>query len=250
MTKVSVIIPYYKKKKYILATLNSVIKQSYKNLEIIIVFDEENKKNLKFISSLAKKDRRIKLIVNKKNLGAGLSRNVAIKKSKGEYIAFIDADDLWNENKIQIQVNFMKSNKIKVSHTSYVIINEKNFTTGVRQAKNYLSIDELMKSCDIGLSTVMVKRKILTKNLNFAKLKTKEDFVLWLKLVKKKIRIYAISKKLTKWRKTENSLSSSSFQKIIDGFRVYNTYLGLNFFLSSYFLFILSFNYIIKKIND
>ena len=94
MSQVSVIIPYYQKKKYILRTLRSVITQSYRNLEIIIVFDEESKRNLEFINKLVKLDNRIKLIINKKNFGAGYSRNIAIKKSKGKFIAFIDADDL------------------------------------------------------------------------------------------------------------------------------------------------------------
>ena len=93
MNLISVIIPYYHKKKYILSAIKSVIKQTYKNLEIILIYDEENKDNLNFIINLCKIDKRIKLVVNKKNLGASLSRNLGIKKSKGQYLAFIDADD-------------------------------------------------------------------------------------------------------------------------------------------------------------
>ena len=79
MNQVSVIIPYFKKKQYILSTVKSVINQTYKKLEIIIIYDENDKKNLKFISEICKIDKRIKLIVNKKNLGVAESRNIGIK---------------------------------------------------------------------------------------------------------------------------------------------------------------------------
>ena len=115
MDLVSVIIPYFKKPKFIEATLNSVISQTHKKLEIIIIYDDDDKRDLKFIEKLRKKDKRIKIIVNEKSLGAGLSRNLGIKKSKGKFIGFIDSDDLWKPNKIKYQLHEKK----KLSHKSY-----------------------------------------------------------------------------------------------------------------------------------
>ena len=88
--------------------MNSVISQTHKKLEIIIIYDDHDKTDLQYIKKLRKKDDRIKVIVNKEPLGAGLSRNLGIKKSKGEFIGFIDSDDLWKPNKIKYQLNFMK----------------------------------------------------------------------------------------------------------------------------------------------
>ena len=92
---VFIIINYYKKKFFLKETLQSILNQSYKNYEIIFVFDDEDKKDLKFVKQNLSKFKK-KLIVNK-NLGVAKSRNIALKNSKGSYIAFIDADDLWKK---------------------------------------------------------------------------------------------------------------------------------------------------------
>ena len=245
MSLVSVIIPYYRKKQYISRALKSVTNQTYKKLEIIIIYDDSNKSDLKFIKYISSKDKRIKIYVNKKNLGAGLSRNVGIKKSKGKYIAFLDADDLWYKNKIDHQIKFMIKKGISFSHTSYSIINKQNIIISKRYAKDFLSFKDLIKSCDIGLSTVMIKKSHLFTN-KFPNLKTKEDFVLWLKLLSKNVKIYGIDKNLVLWSKIENSLSSSLIQKLVDGFKVYNHYMKFNFLKSFYYLVLLSFNYLKK----
>tara|TARA_A100000164_G_C21907921_1_gene774058 strand:- start:1366 stop:2124 length:759 start_codon:yes stop_codon:yes gene_type:complete len=247
MKLVSVIIPYYKKKNYLEKAINSVLKQSYKNIELIIIFDDSDLKYFKILKKKFKKINKVKIIKNKKNLGAGFSRNIGIKLSKGYYIAFLDSDDIWNKNKLEVQIDFMEKNNINISHTSYKIINEKNMIIGRRKAVEKLTYKELIKSCDIGLSTVVLKKKIISKNNLFPKLTTKEDYVLWLNLSKKKLDIYGIDKDLVFWRKIKNSLSTSILQKIKDGFLVYNKYMGYNSLISILFLVRLSVNYLIKS---
>ena len=250
MDLVSVIIPYYKKKKFIVKSVESVINQTYKNIEIIIIYDNESNTELDYIKNLENKDVRINLIINKKNIGAGESRNKGIKFSKGKYIAFLDADDIWVKNKIEKQLFFMQKDNLTVSHSSYKIVDEDDNLIGKRKARDFYNIKDIIKSCDIGLSSVMLKKSIISKTIKFANLKTKEDFILWLKILKKGIQIYAIDNELMIWRKTKNSLSSSTFQKLLDGFKVYNKYMGYNFFISLYYLICLSFNFLKKNIND
>ena len=247
---ISVIIPYFKKKKFIFKTINSVLNQSYKNLEVIIIYDDKDLSDLKFIKSFSKKDKRIKIYLNKKNLGASKSRNIGVKKSKGYYIAFIDSDDLWHKKKIEKQINFLNKNKCNICHTSYEIIDKNNFKIGFRKARNFTSANELLTSCDIGLSTVLIKKSLLNKNLKFPQLKTKEDFVLWLKLLSKGNKILAVKENLVKWRKINNALSDSLLQKLVDGFRVYYIHMNFNILISFYYLLCLSLNYLIKRFND
>ena len=249
MDLISVIIPYYKKKEYIISSINSVLNQTYKNLEIIIIYDDLNKEDLNLLKKIKKKDKRIKIYINKKNLGAGRSRNKGIKLSKGIFVAFLDSDDLWKKNKLKKQIFFMKKNGINASHTSYTIINSKNKIIGSRNAKD-MSYKLLLKSCDIGLSTVILKKEIITSKIKFANIKTKEDYVLWLKITLNNNKIFALKDNLTKWRKLEDSLSSSKLQKIYDGYLVYRKYMNFNLLKSFGFLMLLSFNYFLKDIKN
>ena len=244
MKLVSIIIPYYKKKNYIEQTLNSILNQKFKNFEVLIIYDDNDQRDLIYLKTLKKKDNRIKLMINNKNIGAGMSRNKGIKFSRGKYIAFIDSDDLWHPNKLKTQLNYMIKNKILISHTSYNIIDKENKKIGFREAKK-ISYKDLLKSCNIGLSTVMIK-KIIIEKYSFAKLKTKEDYVLWLKLAKHNYTFYPIKKSLTSWRSLDNSLSSSLMQKLIDGYSVYRVFLKQSLIKSLLSLFILSINYLKK----
>ena len=246
MQLVSVIIPYHRKIKFIKKTINSIKNQTYKNLEIIIIYDDEDYSDLKYIKKIKRSDSRIKLILNKNILGAGESRNLGIKKARGKYIAFLDADDLWKKNKIQSQLLYMHKNKFDVCHTTYEIFRKNNKKRKLMIARTFKNYRQLLPSCDIGLSTIILKKNIITKNCKFSKLKTKEDFVLWLLILKKNITIGGFDKNLTTWRKLDNSLSSSIIQKLKDGFKVYNQYMKFNFFKSIFYLFILSINFLKK----
>ena len=192
-------------------------------------------------------DQRISVIQNKQKKGAGKSRNIGIQNSNGKFIAFLDADDTWQSDKLSKQIEFMKLKNCDISHTSYLIINENKKIIGKRIAKNFFKVDDLLKSCDIGTSTVILKKKLIGNDIEFASLTTKEDFVLWLKLLKKNIKIYALNENLLLWTKTKKSLSSSTIQKLFDGFKVYYVYMNFSLVKSIYYLICLSINYL--KIN-
>ena len=243
---ISIIIPFYQKKNYLEQTIKSIAKQSQKNFELILVYDDPDKSDLPHVLRVLKDIKRKTIIINKKNIGAGPSRNIAILKAKGEFIAFIDADDVWKKHKLKNQLLFMLSNKIKFSFTSYSIINKKNTIIKLIKAKRTIGYDDLIKSCDIGLSTVMIKKDLLKKN-KFPRIKTKEDYILWLKLSKQNIKMMGINQSLVSWRKLDNSLSSSIFQRIKDAFYVYNNFLKFSFIKSIYYISIMSLNFFKKR---
>lgn len=250
---VTVLIPYKTNIEYLFVALKSVFKQTYKNIKIIIVYDNIDKSDLikikKFLK-VKKRERKIptKIINNKKNLGAGFSRNIGLKSCNTKYVAFLDSDDLWLKNKLQIQINFMEKNNQVFSHTSYFEVNTLNKIISVKIAKSSILYEDLIRSCDVGLSTVIVNFNFLKKNnYYFPKISTKEDFVLWIKIAKKTKLLRGLRQKLTFYRKTKNSLSSNKFVGIINGYKVYRHYLKYNLIKSLYYLFILSFNFLKKN---
>ena len=173
MDLVSAIIPFYKKKKFIKETINSILKQTYENIEIVIVYDDLEKDDLRFLKQNFSNINKIRIIENDTNLGAGFSRNKGIEAAKGNYIGFIDADDLWSKEKISKQVNYMKKNNLKISHTSYEIINEEGAMLSTRKSRNFNDYRNILTSCDIGLSSVLLKKELITEEIKFVNLKTK-----------------------------------------------------------------------------
>ena len=154
---VSVIMPYHNKRSYFLKSISSVLNQTYINLEILIIYDDQNRDDLEYIENCIKNDSRVKIIFNDKNKGVAYSRNKAISIAQGEYVAFLDCDDFWEINKVEAQLNFMLTNGYDFSHTTYRVINYNEKIIGTIKAKEKLKYKELLKSCDIGLSSVILK---------------------------------------------------------------------------------------------
>ncbi len=246
MPLVSVIIPYFNKKEYIKQTVDSVLKQTLQDFEIVIIYDDENLEDYEYLIENFKKNPNIKVIKNPKNLGAGISRNIGIKNSAGEFLAFLDADDLWLPSKLEEQMKYMMDNNIIFSFSNYEkkFLKKKNIQVACDKKK--LNYNDLLKSCDIGLSTVILKKKII-KNELFPNIRTQEDYVAWLRITKMNIEAYNLEKSLVIWNEVTKSLSSNIFQKISDGFKVYYVYEKFGIFKSLYFLIRLSINSLKRK---
>ena len=245
---ISIVITYYKKKKFIEKTINSILSQTYKNYELIFVYDDEDKNEINFLKKILTKIKRKKIIINNKNLGVAKARNVAIKKSEGSYIAFIDSDDLWKKNKLYTQLNFMQKNSYYFTFTSYGIIDEKDKVIGERKVFFDANYNNLYYSNFIGLNTVTIHKRLISK-ISFPSLKTQEDFALWLKLARNGFNLKHLKQSLSFWRKSKKSLSTNTFQKISDAFKLYYFYEKKNFIFSIYSVLVLSYNKIIKSFN-
>ena len=140
----------------------------------------------------------------------------------------------------------MKTNNLNFSYSNYSIIDDKGVLLKKIKSPEAIKFKNLLFSCDIALSSVIVNSSLL-KSEKFPNLKTKEDYLLWLKLSKKNVKMLGIGENLIFWRKTSNSLSSSIKQKLKDAFLVYNKYLKFNFLISLILIFCLSVNSIIKR---
>ena len=121
---VSIITPMYNSEKFILKTIKSVINQTYSNWELLLIDDRSTDNSIKILEDFKSKYANIKLLQNDTNLGAAKSRNKGILEAKGDYIAFLDADDLWKPNKLDLQIQFMQTHNCDVSFSSYEQIDE------------------------------------------------------------------------------------------------------------------------------
>jgi teichuronic acid biosynthesis glycosyltransferase TuaG len=249
MDLISVIMPFYKKKDFFKDSLLSALDQTYKNLEIIIIYDDIMLEDLKFIQKLSKLDSRIKIIINERNFGAGTSRNIGISTSKGKFIAFLDCDDIWKKDKIKIQYDYMKDKNLVFSHTSYEIIDKSNSIIGLMKVSKERSYHDLLNSCDIGLSTVMMKKDLINI-ASFKNLKTKEDYALWLEYARNGIKIVGIKQVLASWRNLNNSLSSTFKDKFVNAFNVYYKFEKKGLLKSLFLVIKLSVFYMVKKIKQ
>lgn len=216
MKKVSVIIPVYNSQQYIEKCVNSVVNQTYKKLEIIIIDDNSNDDSLKIIKSI--KDKRIKIIELKKNKGVACARNEGVKIATGDYICYIDSDDYWKKDKIEKQVEFIKDKVFIYSGFSYF---KKNKFKDV-QVPLSLTYNDALKNTIILTSTVMFNMKYLDKeDIYMPIIKRGQDTATWWQVLKKGITAYGLNEVLTIYRVNKNSLSSNIFRKVLRTWKIY-----------------------------
>ena len=244
---VSIIIPYYNDKKYIFRSVSSALNQSYKNIEIIIIDNENSLMSKKILKDISKKSKKIKILSNKKKVNlAGVGRNIGIKHSRGRYISFLDSDDYWSKDKLKIQIKEIKKQNADVLFTSFKAVNEnKNLIYKVIPPEE-IFLNTLIKSCPVCCSSVLIKKYCL-KNLRFGNYRTKEDYDLWIKLSLKKYRIKSIKNFLTYYTIRKSSLSSLHLNKIINAYLIYSNTLKFNNFYSLFSVLRLYFNAFKKK---
>ena len=209
---VSIITPMYNSEKYIAKTIESVIAQGYKNWEHIIVDDCSSDSSVEIVREFAKKEKRIKLIQKKNNEGVAATRNYGIQNAKGAYIAFLDSDDLWKNNKLEEQIAFMKKNDIAFSYTEYEVCDANGrYIKDVIPCRQRLRYVDLLKANDMACCTIIIKSDIV---LNMPSI-GHEDYATWLNILKKyDVEAVCLCEKLSVYRKTEGSISSNKLKTI------------------------------------
>jgi len=211
---VSVIIPAFNVDKYISKTLDSVINQTYSNLEIIVVNDGSSDKTEEIIQLYSKKDTRI-IYIYQNNKGVSAARNRGIKEAKGEYICFFDSDDIMLPSKIEKQYQFLENNiefDIIYSNLYHFIDNTKKvFILSILKSSDYLYKNLLQYGNFINPNTVFFRKKIYEKYGGFDEsIRSSEDWEYWLRLSYNKVLFVLMPDFLTLYRIRKNSLSSDS----------------------------------------
>ena len=163
---ISIIVPVYNSEKFIKDTIKTVEEQTYENWELLLVNDCSTDNSKKIIEEYEKKDKRIKLIDLEQNSGAAIARNTGIDRANGKYIAFLDSDDLWEKEKLEKQIKFIKKNNCVFSFTGYEFANEDGIGNGrVVTVPFKINYKQALKNTTIWTSTVIFDVEKLGKEL-------------------------------------------------------------------------------------
>lgn len=238
---VSIITPTFNAEKFIRATIESVLNQSYQNWEMILVDDASKDKTVAIIKEFAQKDNRLKLTELPKNSGNGFTRNVALEKAAGKYIAYLDADDLWFPMKLENQIQFLKINNLPFTFSFYDCIDEEGNSLNRRvEAPLELTYDQLFFCNYVGNLTAIYDVDFFGKIVIEATQK-RQDWRLWLTILKQIEVTKPVPEILALYRIRKDSISASKFKLIKHNFGVYREFHGFNFmfsvFLMTRFLF-------------
>jgi glycosyltransferase involved in cell wall biosynthesis len=232
---VSIITANYNAAKYISDTIESVLAQSYDNWEMIIVDDCSSDNSIEIIESYIAKDSRIKLVQLEQNSGAAVARNRAIELAQGRFIAFLDSDDLWQSDKLEKQISFMLKNGYIFSYSHYDLIDEDNKRYGITfKAPPKVSYNDLLKTCSIGCLTAIYDTKSLGK-VTMPLILKRQDYGLWLKILKKIDYAYCYDESLAIYRTRTNSISSNKIKAAQYQWKIYRDVEKLGIFKSIFY---------------
>ncbi|CDD26716.1 glycosyl transferase family 2 [Clostridium sp. CAG:452] len=211
---VSIVTPTYNCGKFIAETIESVIEQTYKNWEMIIVDDCSKDDTQTIVGKYIKNNKRIKYIKFEKNQGAAIARNVAIKEAKGKYIAFLDSDDLWSKDKLEKQIGFMKKNNYNFSYTNYEEIDEKSMSLNIQvTGPKKITKAGMYNYCWPGCLTVIYNAEKVGR-VQIENLPKNNDYAMWLKVIKKS-KCYLLNENLAKYRIRQGSISRNKKLQLI-----------------------------------
>lgn len=247
---VSVVIPVYNSEKYIKETINSIKKQTYLNWELIIVDDHSTDNSLNEINKVTK-DIKNKVTVHHldKNLGEAGARNTAIKLAKGRYLAFLDSDDIWNEDKLKKQIDFMKTNNYYFTYTYFNYLKE-NKLKKVLKIPDKLSYKKALKNTCILLSTVIIDtKKINKKYISMPNIKQGADTATWWSILKKGYMAYCLNEYLTNYRVRKESISYNKIKASKGTWKLYRETEKMSFFKTLYYFSFYAFNAVKKRSN-
>jgi len=216
--KVSVVLPVYNREERVNKSLNSVLNQTYKNLQVIVVDDGSNDDTYDVLNKV--KDRRVKIVRLKDNKGVSKARNIGIEISEGKFVAFIDSDDIWNSCKIEKQINYIKKCKKRVAlvDCGWKAVGGKNAVPRIENKKERTSTKKLLSFKNVcSPPTVVARRSVLEEMGGFDEnLQTVEDVDLWVR-ISKKYEIEHLTEVLVEVNRGGHKRLGNEYRKFING---------------------------------
>lgn len=229
MPKVSVIIPAYNAAKTITETLESALAQTFEDFEIIVADDGSTDNTSETVLRLADADERVKLFQVNKNQGVAKARNFAISNAGGEWIAFLDSDDLWEKDKLEKQLKLADEKNADIVYCSYGIIDAK----GERSCTDFIveehtTYNLMLARNVISCSTALIKREYFDK-YSFSSEYAHEDYALWMEMLRDGLQAYGNTEILAYYRLYAGSRSANKLKAAKNRWIIYRKHLNMSF---------------------
>jgi len=223
---VSVIMPTYNAGKYLAGSIDSILGQTYQNLELLITDDCSDDNTRQILKDYAQKDQRVKVAYLKENSGPAIARNRSIERARGRYIAFCDCDDRWMPEKLEKQIAHMTRKDCALSSSSYLICDDDNQVTGISVSPKYLTLSMMKRDNKIGCLTAIYDIKRLGHKFYMPAIRKRQDWALFLNILKDCQICFCLTEPLAYYRQHDNSVSSNKLSLIKYNVNVYETVFG------------------------
>lgn len=217
---VSVITPVYNAEDFLSETIESVIKQTYKNFEYLLIDDCSTDNSAVIVKDYAEEDERIQYLRLEENSGAAVARNMGLEQAQGQFIAFVDSDDIWYPEKLETQLAFMKEYNEAFTYTKYEHITEEGQVESAPEFPKKLDYSGLLKNTAIACSTVVIDRQVIG-DFRMPLVRKGQDTATWLRILRNHDYAYLVDDVLNQYRGREGSLSSDKIGALK---RTWNTY--------------------------
>lgn len=231
---VSIITPLHNAADFFEQALESVLSQTYDEWELIIIDDRSTDNSVEIVKSYLEIDNRINLIQLEKNYGAAVARNAGIEIAKGRYIAFLDSDDIWYPEKLERQLDFMQKNDVAFSFSKIERVNEAGRVLGISKIPGKVDYYTLLKTNVVACSSAIYDTEKLGK-VYMPEIRKRQDFALWLRLLKSVEYGYGIQEVLLKYVVRQGSVSANKVSAACYTWRVYRELEQLPFLTSLYY---------------
>ena len=218
--------PTYNASKYLADSIESVLDQTYTNIELLITDDCSSDDTRSILKQFAQRDSRVKVEYLKDNFGPGIARNHAIERAKGRYIAFCDCDDRWMPEKLEKQIALMTRKDCALCSSSYLICDEHNNVTGINISPKYLTLGMMKRDNKLGCLTAVYDIKRLGHKFYMPAIRKRQDWALFLNILKECQMCFCVTDPLAYYRQRSQSVSSNKFSLIKYNVNVYETVFG------------------------
>ena len=236
---ISIILPAYNAEKTLAESVNPVLAQSYDKIELVIVDDGSTDGTKALAEDFAIRDKRVKVLSNEKNIGVLKTRIRGVRSSMGQWIAFIDSDDLWDKDKLKNQMDLIQKTGSVLSYTgSGYISSDGNAISWVLHVPSEITYKGLLKQNIISNSSVLVKKEIFLRFSPFSEdhRDMHEDFACWLLILKGRFRVCGIDEPLITYRVYRKSMTGNKLHSAVLNWYTYR-YIGLNVFQAAFYMF-------------